>query len=364
MRGIGACDPQNITEETLSDLAQPTLIREAIASIAGEAGERHMSKFANAIFTRLTEVKPSIKFRYLKAGIEIVGDHPQAYDARKVFDYYKDLVTEIKLEAKVDGPDVVGHEQPFGAVRQPSPHARDRARIGRVWPISSEPEQFRITFYTTTSAGRWRTIATSFRTVAKQALRGALRGHLGHLPGREGQLEGDERIRLASDAVCLPASEGTEPEDRQGPSAAAGPRLHGHVGLRGFAGRVADDSGRRLARQGAVRPFEKLQLTQTLDERQAAQGKLILEIKAAARGLIPDLDELVSLDQPGFQLEKVDDQGVSVSKFDPDSPATVIDSERTWLVSYRAAAGQARPPASSASPPPRSTRRRYISTLR
>ena len=50
----------------------------------------------------------------MKAGFEIVGDHPQAYEARKVFDYYKDLVTEIKLEAKVDGGDVVGHEQPFG----------------------------------------------------------------------------------------------------------------------------------------------------------------------------------------------------------------------------------------------------------
>src|SRR5439155_24966734 len=94
--GLGACDPQHITEETLSDQRQPKLIREAIAKIPGEFGERHMSKFANAIFTRLSQVKPSIKFRYLKAGIDIVGDHPQAYEARKVFAYYKDLVTEIQ----------------------------------------------------------------------------------------------------------------------------------------------------------------------------------------------------------------------------------------------------------------------------
>ncbi len=112
--GLGACDPQHITEETLSDPRQPKLIRAAIARSPARPGERHMSKFANSLFTRLSQVKPSIKFRYLKAGIEIVGDHPQAYDARKVFDYYKDLVTEIKLEAKVDGSDVVGHEQPFG----------------------------------------------------------------------------------------------------------------------------------------------------------------------------------------------------------------------------------------------------------
>ena len=112
--GLGACDPQHITEETLSDPHQPKLIREAIAAIPGEPGERHLSKFANALFTRLSQVKPSIKFRYLKAGLEIVGDHSQAYEARKVFAYYKDLVTEIQLEAKVDGTDQVGHERPFG----------------------------------------------------------------------------------------------------------------------------------------------------------------------------------------------------------------------------------------------------------
>ena len=98
--------------------------------------------------------------------------------------------------------------------------------------------------------------------------------------------------------------------------------------------------------KGSVRPFEKLQLTQTLDERQSGQGKLIVEIKAVARGLVPDVNEVVTLDQPGFEREKIEDQGVSVTKFDQDSPATKIDSERTWLVTYRAAAGQTKPPSS------------------
>ncbi len=53
--------------------------------------------------------------------------------------------------------------------------------------------------------------------------------------------------------------------------------------------------------KGPVRPFEKLQITQTLDERQAKDGKLILEVKATALGLVPDLDTIVTLDQPGFR---------------------------------------------------------------
>ncbi len=59
-------------------------------------------------------VKPAVKFRYLKAGFEIVGDHEQAAEAKKVFDYYKDLVSEIKLETVIDGSTVVGHTRPFG----------------------------------------------------------------------------------------------------------------------------------------------------------------------------------------------------------------------------------------------------------
>ncbi len=78
--GLGACDPQSITEETLADLRQPMRIRATLESIAGEPGERHQNKFANTLFTRLNMVKPSIKFRYLKAGFEIVGDNPQAFD--------------------------------------------------------------------------------------------------------------------------------------------------------------------------------------------------------------------------------------------------------------------------------------------
>jgi hypothetical protein len=37
-----------------------------------------------------------------------------------------------------------------------------------------------------------------------------------------------------------------------------------------------------------------------------------------------------------------EDQGLSVSRFDPDSPENVVDSERSWLVRYEGADGQAK----------------------
>ncbi len=70
----------------------------------------------------------------------------------------------------------------------------------------------------------------------------------------------------------------------------------------------------------------------------------MLEIKATALGLVPELDQLVTLKPDGFDIVKTDDQGVSVSKFDPDSDDIAVSSERTWLVTLRASANRAQPP--------------------
>jgi hypothetical protein len=88
--------------------------------------------------------------------------------------------------------------------------------------------------------------------------------------------------------------------------------------------------------KGEARPARKLELTQILDERQADKGKLVVEVKASAEGLVPELDGVLDLKPEGFKVTKIDDQGVSVSKFQPDSETIAIASERTWMVSLEA----------------------------
>ena len=87
---------------------------------------------------------------------------------------------------------------------------------------------------------------------------------------------------------------------------------------------------------GDKRPLNNLKITQTLDERQADEGKLILEIKATAQGLVPNLEEILDLGPVGFDLVEPEDENVSVSQFDPDSDDTVIVSERSWMVTMHA----------------------------
>ena len=110
---LGASDIQAVTEKTLVARSEIAKIQALLESLPGEAGEMHRSMFANTLFTRLSAVNPACKNRYLDAGFEIVGDHPQAEAARRVYDYYADLVTEIELLAELDGSSNVGTE-PFG----------------------------------------------------------------------------------------------------------------------------------------------------------------------------------------------------------------------------------------------------------
>ena len=66
---------------------------------------------------------------------------------------------------------------------------------------------------------------------------------------------------------------------------------------------------------------------------------MVLEIKASAQGLVPDLDSLVSIVPADFEVSEIQDNGVSVSQFDPTARKPTINSDRSWLVSLEAKPG-------------------------
>jgi len=111
---LGAVDLGKITNKTSPVPKQHTLIRDAINGLPGSLGESHMAMFANNMFTRMSPLKPEIKFRYLRGGFTIVEDHPRAWEARGLYDYYHDLVSELKLVAEIDGDHKIGTDEPFG----------------------------------------------------------------------------------------------------------------------------------------------------------------------------------------------------------------------------------------------------------
>ena len=296
-----------------------------------------MASFANALFTRMSALNPAVKFRYLKGGFEVVGDHEQAHEAKKVYDYYKDLVTEIKLETLVDGSPEVGAGRPFGLfvnLKHTREIEREAGGFGKYLQNQNADGGFSYNY------GRpLENYRDKFQEIVKKAF--------------EEQFEvmsvtfQDEKVnsratpeygwRYTPYAYILMKA--------RSPKADKVPPLRLDLDFLDTSGYVimpvespAVPIDANPARP-ASRPFGKLQVTQTLDERQAKDGKLILEVKAAAQGLVPPLEEVVAVREGDFRVTKADDQGLAVSRFDPDAEANTVVSERTWLLTLEAAPG-------------------------
>ena len=95
---------------------------------------------------------------------------------------------------------------------------------------------------------------------------------------------------------------------------------------------------------GDPRPVEELVITQILDEREFAAGKLSLEIRAVGRGIVPELEQVADLKFANFEVTSVEAQPLSVSKFDETSVRPAVLTERLWTVALqdrREAAGDA-----------------------
>lgn len=334
---LGAVDLAQLTEEKLPDMRQPPLIKGAIKALPGEAATKHMEKFANTLFTRLSSVKPAAKFRYLRSGFDIVGEQKQALEARKVYDYYKDLVSEIKLDAVLDGSDVIGHKKPFGVfvnLRHTREIERESGGFGRYLQNQNSNMYFSYNYGRPTA---------DYRDKFQAAATEALKEHFEVLSvtfqtdkvNSKAAVEYGWRVTPYAYLLLKP----------RGPQVDKLPPLRidldfldtsGYVIMPIDSAAVPLDAKPEL---GQPRPLQKLQVTQTLDERQADQGKLLLEIKATALGLVGELEQILKLDPAEFEIVNIEDKGVSVAKFDQEADQTAVVSERMWIVSLQAKPG-------------------------
>lgn len=332
---LGACDLNQVKPDMVPSQKQASLIRDALAGIPGDAAERHLDMFANTLFTRMSSVNPGVKPQYLKMGFAICGDRDQASEAKKVFDYYADLVSEIRLKVHVDGADVVGTE-PFGLFVDIE-HTREIEReSGGFRRYLQNQNSGRSTSY---NYGRpTEDYLEKFEETARQAL--------------------DEHFEVMSVTFQdedVNSRSLAEYGWRYTPYAyilvkARGPEVDGIPPLR-LNLDFLDTSGYVVlpvespvvpidaAKPATTRPIDNLSVTQTLDERQAKDGKLIVEIKASGHGLVPSFDDLLDVDVKGFEVTGVEDEGVSVSRFDPESDDNLIVSERIIMVTLEAEDG-------------------------
>ena len=337
---LGACDVSAIDESTRLAVSQPPLIKAAIESLPEPARIFNEEQFTNAFINALTAVKPTIKFRYLSTGLEIVGDQPLAYEANKVFTYYKDLVNEIQLVAKIDGSDVVGHSQPFGVfvnLRHTADIERESGGFAR---YLQNQNQMSFSY----NYGRPN---ENYRDKFEANVRSALEEHFEVLSitfqpeSVQSKSDPQEGWRVTPYAYLLLKPKGSQIDVI--PSLALDMDFvdtSGHVVLPIESPLLPIDA---RPEEAPTRPYSNLKIVQTLDERQAEEGQLKLEIKTTANGLAPEIKDIFNFDFTGFEIVEIQEEPLTVSKFDTNSPNNEVLSERLCLISLVAAEGERAP---------------------
>ncbi|MEJ7590443.1 MAG: hypothetical protein WKF77_02770, partial [Planctomycetaceae bacterium] len=314
-------------------LEQMPMLNAVMLSLPEELREKHLNMFANDLFARMSTVNPSVKFRYVREGLKLTGDRNQAREAKQVFDYYSDLVTEIQLKAEIDGTARVGHSQPFGvfvSIRHSKAIERESGGFARYLQNQNSGGGY---FYNNGRPNE------DYRDKFEKATREALDEHFEVLSvtfepeSIHSRSDAEAGWRVTPYAYVLLKARG--PEIDRIPSM----RLDmdfldttGYVVLPVETPALPVDCS---VERGDLRPLSELSLTQTLDEREAKDGKLSLEVKAVGRGLIPPLEDLVDLKFDDFEVTNVEDNKLSVSKFDQDSPEPAVLSEHLWTVSLK-----------------------------
>jgi hypothetical protein len=339
---LGASDLAYVTRQQEPEVNQLQRIRAAILSLPGVAPERHMAAFAKSLGQNANTLRPELKPRYLRAGLRVAGDHPDAEDARKLVTYYDDLLQEIEFVVRVDGDAVVGHGRPFGvfvALRHTADVEREAGGFGRYLrsqrnspygynpygPYGEQPRNFIEEFDKQVReklVDRFEIKSITFLDEKVQS-RGAGRHGWRETPlayillqAKDGSVDQLPALRMDLDFT-----------DSRGPVVLP---VESQITL-------IDARPDRVA----SRPVAHLEVTQILDDREIAAGRLTLEIKAIGRGLVPELPAVLRTDFTGLRVEEVNDQGVAVAQLDTQGADVMPVSERSWMLRLRAAGNPA-----------------------
>lgn len=310
-------------------------IKAALEALPGDCKERHLKAFATTLNTRLANVSPDLKLRFLEGATAIAGDREELADAKEVLAYYRDLVKEIVLDATVDGPDRVGTAAPFG-LKVNLRHTKEIERESGGFAKYLQNQNNSPFAY---NYGR---PPEDYRDKFEKAARAALEEHFEvvsltfHTDKVESFTDPQIGWRVTPYAYFL-----LKPK---GPQIDKVPPLKidldftdtsGYVVLPITSAEVPID-----AAKAEPRPYRDLKVTQTLDERSHKEkGCLYLEVKASAHGLVPPLTDLFDTKLEGLETGAIEDRGLRVVELDAAAEDLAPLSEHEWRIELKPEGG-------------------------
>ncbi len=341
--GIGSGGQLNLSKAM--NRAALTKIREQMLALPGKAASAHLSRFARVVNERVADeqdpLHEDLKYRYLASALVITKDDPFTLGVEKKVAYFDELLSEIRLQTRVDGPNTLGRDQEFGIIVSVV-HTEAMGRVARFGQyLSNEPG---------TASGRPR---------RKSPLARKMREAQG--PRDEFELSLTDTLSPFFDINSITFA---TPEVKPRPGAQPGweetvlayllvrpkdasvdkiPPVELELKFVDLTGPVtipaqsAETVIKVAPGVAPARPAQQIEITQTLDTRQfAINGALSLEVKATATGLVPELDQLLDLAalQQAIGIQHTNaHEGLQVKDINTWGDQVAPRSERLWTIS-------------------------------
>ncbi|MBN1515893.1 hypothetical protein JXA32_04945 [Candidatus Sumerlaeota bacterium] len=325
---LGASDLSYLTRGQEHSQQRLLDIRQAILDL-GEASDKHFALFGELLDTLVPNCPSHVKFRFLAAGLAVLGDHPGGAKARSLLESYTELLSEIELHAEIDGAAEVGCERDFGVFISMY-HTPEIAREGGGFAKYLMNSQSQQNYY---NPG-----GVDYRDDFEENIRNAL----------------EESFDVRSVTFCDPsvqARASSRPGWHETPLAylqlrardAAVDRIppmqidldfvdaEGQIVLPVESPIVPIDA---RSKTDTSRPMRELKITQILDEREINDGVLKLEVECEGRGLIPDFDALFDADFSSFASAETVGLVNSVARIEHKEDFFPI-CERNWIVNIQ-----------------------------
>lgn len=319
-------------------------IRASILALPGKAASAHMNLLAKNLNARLTDenypLHEDLKYRYLASTLVVTKDDPFTMGLKKKAAYFDELLSEIRLQTRIDGPNTIGIGQEFGIVISVV-HTEAMGRVARFGQyLSNDPAAI-------TAKGKRRA------TINKK-----VRETQG--PRDEFEQSLTETLTPYFDVKTIIFS---TPEVKARPTARIGweetvlayalvrakdasvdkvPPIQLELKFIDLSGPVtipatsAETLIKMVATPMPARPASKVEITETFDTRQfPINGGLTLEIKATANGLVPELDDLLDLAafKQGVEIRQISPhEGLQLKELNTWGETVAPRSERLWTL--------------------------------
>jgi hypothetical protein len=341
--GIGSNGQVNLSKAM--NRAALTRIREHLTALPERASKAHISQFARIVNARLADEKDplheDLKYRYLASALVITKDDPFTLGVEKRVAYFDELLSEVRLQTRVDGPNTVGRDQDFGIIVSII-HTEAMGRAANFGQYLTNE----------LAAGLTKPKKTSPLVKKMRAAQG---------PRDELELNITESLAPFFDIKSITFA---TPDVKPRPSAQAGweetvlaylqvrakdasvdkiPPVQLELKFVDLSGPItipaesAETVIKVATESAAPRPASQIEITQTLDTRQLPiNGALTLEVKATSTGLVPDLEQLLdtTTDQSAIGIKNINPhEGLQVTELNTWGDQVAPRSERMWTIS-------------------------------